>query len=172
MIAVRGVFCRHCVPSATALVGSTAGGRWSATGTVPTLYLARPAFSAVIEAYRQLVDPLADVGMTGAMVARRLLLEVSVSVQDVVDLRLVDRQRHYGLRLENLETEVEDYAACQGAGARVAADGASGLIAPAPQGGGVTLVLFGATPRGRLITVSTTAWDGLPPDPRRWTVTL
>jgi hypothetical protein len=137
MIAVRGVFYRHWVPSTTALVGSTAGGRWSATGTVQTLYLARPDSSAAIDAYRHLVDPFADVGMTGPMVARRLLLEVSVSVPDVVDLRWVDRQRHYGLRLEDFATEVEDYAACRGAGARVAADGASGLIAPAPQGEGL-----------------------------------
>lgn len=105
--------------------------------------------------------------MTGSMVALRKLLQIRVHLEGVVDLRPAAAQRRFGLSTQDLASPVGDYEACQRVGELIAGRGARGLIAPAAEGGGETLAIFGRTPAAGLDVISVEDWDGLPPDPRR-----
>jgi hypothetical protein len=113
------------------------------------------------------VDPFE--GMTGEMVAPRLVLTCRVSVSEILDLRETEAQRGVGLTYEDLASEVGNYAACHDV-ARVAHQlGLHGVIAPAATGIGETLALFEQhLPAAELPTLITRqAWDRLPADPRQ-----
>jgi hypothetical protein len=114
--AVSGRFERHVSANRRQLTGSNAGGRWGAPGSYVVLYLGRPRASVAVEAYRHLVDPFAEQGMTGAMVAPRRLLICDVSVSEVLDLRSKDALLEVGLTERDLRSDIGDYAACQAVG--------------------------------------------------------
>ena len=69
--AIQGSFERHVSANWRELTGSNSGGRWGPPGIYSVLYLGRPRSSVAVEAYRHLVDPFAEDGMTGDMVAPR-----------------------------------------------------------------------------------------------------
>lgn len=160
---VSGTFYRHAAPNRDAFAGAP-GGRWGRN--FPVIYLAQPESSAVIEAYRHLVE---DAGVPASAVGPRVLHTVQVHVERIVDLTLHDNLETVGLTQEDLITAVYDYAACQDAAAAAHQLGYHGVLAPAAHGLGQTLALFRErlTPQELPVAKSQTMWQALPPDPRR-----
>jgi len=169
-VEVHGRFERHISARYRTLQGSNAGGRWGPPGAYSVLYLGRPRDSIAVEAYRHLVDPFTDDGMTGDMVAARRLVVCDVAVTEILDLRGADGRLAVGLDDRTLSSAVGDYTACQAVGRVAHQLGLHGILAPAATGLGETLALFEEhLPAGELPTVvsDTQIWDGLPADPRR-----
>jgi hypothetical protein len=133
------------------------------------LYLGRPVASVTVEAYRHLVDPFADRGMTGEMVARRRLLICEVAVTNVLDLRSRTAQVAVGLTDADLISPVGEYEPCQEVGRVAHQLGLHGVLSQAATGLGETLALFEQhLPASELPTlIEEEVWDGLPDDPRR-----
>jgi len=123
----------------------------------------------VVEAYRHLVDPFADDGMTGKMVASRRLLICEVALTNVLDLRSRTAQVAVGLTEDDLTSPISEYEPCQEVGRVAHQLGLHGVLAPAATGLGETLALFEQhLPATELpILVEEEIWDGLPDDPRR-----
>jgi hypothetical protein len=163
---VKGEFQRHVSAKVRRLTGSSAGGRWGATGAYPVLYLGRPLDSVIIEAYRHLVDDVE--GMPAKAVAPRLLLTISVDLSNVLDLRNLEHQELVGLAPSDLTTPVGDYERCQRVAQAAHQLGLHGIIAPAATGLGETLAVFElhlpANEQPRLSHEET--WARLPADPR------
>lgn len=166
---IAGRFERHVSQSWRELTGSNSGGRWGPPGSYSVLYLGRPRESVTVEAYRHLVDPFADAGMTGEMIAPRRLLVCEVSVTEILDLRTEDAQRRVGLSLDNLLSDVGAYERCQSVGRVAHQLELHGIIAPAATRLGETLALFEQhLPSEELPhLVGEEAWPALPADPRR-----
>lgn len=166
--AVADQFERHVSQTWRELTGSDSGGRWGPPGSYSVLYLGRPRLSVTVEAYRHLVDPFAESGMTGEMVAPRRLLICQVSVTEILDLRSEPAQRRVGLTMGDLMSEVGSYAACQGVGRVAHQLGLHGIIAPSASGFGETLALFEQhLPASEMPElVSSEMWEFLPADPR------
>jgi len=166
--AIAGLFERHVSQGWRELTGSNSGGRWGPPGTYSVLYLGRPRLSVTVEAYRHLVDPFADSGMTGDMVAPRRLLRCQVSVTEILDLRSEAAQRRVGLSRDDLMSGIGTYTACQNVGRVAHQLGLHGIVAPAASDYGETLALFEqhlpATEMPEL--VESEIWDVLPADPR------
>lgn len=114
--AVAGQFERHVSKNWRELTGSNSGGRWGPPGSYSVLYLGRPHTSVTVEAYRHLVDPFAEFGMTGDMVAPRRLLTCEVSVTEILDLRGEAAQRRVGLAEADLISDVGSYSPCHAVG--------------------------------------------------------
>ncbi len=167
--AVAGRFERHVSQNWRELTGSDSGGRWGPPGAYSVLHLGRPRDSVIVEAYRHLVDPFAESGMTSDMVAPRRLLVCEVSVTEILDLRGDEAQRSVGLTNADLLSEVGSYDACQAIGRVAHQLGLHGLIAPAATGLGEALALFEEhlPADERPVLVAEEAWDVLPADPRR-----
>lgn len=114
------------------------------------------------------MDPFAEQGMTGDMVAPRRLLACDVSVTEVLDLRTKDAWLTVGLTERHLRSDIGDYAACQAVGQVAHQLELHGVLAPAATGLGETLALFEqhlpANELPRL--VGEEVWDRLPADPR------
>lgn len=167
--AIEGHFERHVSFATRELTGSSSGGRWGPAGGYSVLYLGRPRASIAVEAYRHLVDPYADEGMTGDMVQPRRLLVCAVAVTEILDLRSSQAQLAVGLDDEALRSEIGDYDACHEIGRVAHQLGLHGILAPAATGLGETLALFEQhLPANELPTlVSEEVWDRLPADPRR-----
>lgn len=167
--AVAGRFERHVSEGWRELTGSNSGGRWGPPGSYSVLYLGRPRASIAVEAYRHLVDPFAESGMTGDMVAPRRVLICDVDVTDVLDLRGEAAQQRVGLTVADLTSEVGNYGACQGVGRVAHQLGLHGIIAPAATGLGETLALFEQhLPANEMpVLVADELWETLPADPRR-----
>ena len=91
------------------LTGSRSGGRWGPPGAYAVLYVARPSASVTVEAYRHLVDPFADSGMTGDMVAPRRLLICDVHATEILDLRSAEAQTSVGITKSDLMSSVGEY---------------------------------------------------------------
>lgn len=161
--ALSGTFYRHAAPNRDAFAGGH-GGRWGRN--FPVIYLARPESSAVIEAYRHLVE---DAGVPASAVGPRVIYTVRVQVERIVDLTVQDNLETVELTEEDLRTTVYDYAACQDVAAAAHQLGYHGVLAPAAHGLGQTLALF----RERLthqelpLVRAEATWHALPPDPRR-----
>jgi hypothetical protein len=84
----EGTWQRH-VPAKytdTALVGRAAIGRWGTEGGLPVLYPGRPTDSVVVEAYRHLIDPIADPDGRVPGIRPRVLVTCEVSVSEVFGL--------------------------------------------------------------------------------------
>jgi hypothetical protein len=113
---VEGRFERHVSFGRRELTGSDSGGRWGPPGGYSVLYLGRPVASVTVEAYRHLVDPFVEEGMTGEMVAPRRLLICEVAVTNVLDLRSRTAQVAVGLTEAELVSPVGEYESCQGVG--------------------------------------------------------
>lgn len=162
-------FERHVSVDWRELTGSNSGGRWGPEGGYSVLYLGRPRSSIAVEAYRHLVDPFAENGMTGEMVAPRRLLVCEVSVTEILDLRSEAAQLRVGLAEDDLMSGVGEYGACQTVGRVAHQLGLHGIIAPAATGLGETLALFEQhLPAEEMpILVQDDVWKALPPDPRR-----
>lgn len=167
--AIAGRFERHVSQDWRELTGSNSGGRWGPEGSYSVLYLGRPRASVTVEAYRHLVDPFADAGMTGDMVAPRRLLVCEVSVTEVLDLRGEAAQHRVGLTENDLISDVGAYGACHAVGRVAHQLGLHGIIAPAATGLGETLALFEQhLPADEMpVLVADELWDVLPADPRR-----
>lgn len=167
--AVTGRFARHVSRNWRELTGSNAGGRWGPPGGYSVLYLGRPRASVTIEAYRHLVDPFAEAGMTGDMVAPRRLLICEVAVTEILDLRTEEAQHRVGLTIDDLISPVGSHASCQRVGRVAHQLELHGVLAPAATAVGETLALFEqhlpAHELPRL--VSDEVWEVLPADPRR-----
>jgi hypothetical protein len=133
------------------------------------LYLGRPRASIAVEAYRHLVDPFADEGMTGDLVAPRRLLICEVAVTEVLDLRSREAQARVGLTNADLESPVGEYEPCWEVGRVAHQLGLHGIIAPAATSLGETLALFEQhLPADELpVLVDEEVWEQLPADPRR-----
>lgn len=163
---VKGEFQRHVSTKVRTVTGSSAGGRWGATGAYPVLYLGRPVDSVIIEAYRHLVDEVE--GMRADAVAPRLLLTIGVDLSTVLDLRILEHQELVGLVPSDLTTPVGDYDRCQRVAQAAHQLGLRGIIAPAATGLGETLAVFElhlpAKEQPHLIHEET--WARLPSDPR------
>lgn len=169
-VALDDFFYRHVKPGYHSLEGSLAGGRWGPPHAFPVLYLSHPEESAVIEAYRWLVDDVE--GMRPELVGPRDLLTCRVTVSQVVDLRDVSSQEALGLTTEVLHSPADDpdaYSPCQTVGRAAHQLELHGILAPAAGGmQGETLALY---PRNlpmpeipELTSVET--WPQLPHDPR------
>jgi hypothetical protein len=166
---VAGRFERHVSLSWRELTGSNSGGRWGPPGAYSVLYLGRPRDSVAVEAYRHLVDPFAESGMTGDLVAPRRLLVCDVSATEILDLRTTEAQHRVGLTDADLLSDVGSYDACQAIGRVAHQLGLHGVIAPAATARGETLALFEQhLPASELpVLVAEERWDVLPSDPRR-----
>ena len=166
---LRGHFERHVSNGWLELTGSNTGGRWGPPGGYNVLYLGRPRASVLVEAYRHLVDPFSEEGMTGEMVAPRRLLICKVAVTDVLDLRDPEAWETVGLSVDDLLSEVGAWDACQAVGRVAHQLELHGVIAPAPTRLGQTLALFEEhLPASELPQlVGEEHWDTLPADPRR-----
>lgn len=166
---VEGRFERHVSLNRRDLAGSNSGGRWGPPGAYSVLYLGRPRASVTVEAYRHLVDPWADEGMTGELVAPRRLLTCDIAATEILDLRSREAQRRVGLDEATLASSVGDYEACWQVGRVAHQLGLHGIVAPAATLLGETLALFEQhLPAEELPTsIGEEAWDHLPADPRR-----
>lgn len=166
---VRGTFERHVSFNRRELTGSSSGGRWGPPGAFSVLYLGRPRSSVTAEAYRHLVDPFADEGMTGEMVAPRRLLICEVAVTEILDLRTDAALSAVGLSVDDVFSPVGAHEACQTIGRVAHQLGLHGLVAPAATRMGETLALFEQhLPANELPRLtSEEVWDALPADPRR-----
>jgi hypothetical protein len=141
-LAICGRFERHVSYRWRELTGSNSGGRWGPPGAYSVLYLGRPRLSVVVEAYRHLVDPFAENGMTGDLVAPRRVLLCDVNSREILDLRPEEAQRRVGLSPGDLASDVDDYEQCQLVGRVAHQLGLHGVIAPAATGFGETLALY------------------------------
>ncbi len=166
-VEVSGLFERHVSPTVRALTGSSSGGRWGAPGAYSVLYLGRPTESVVVEAYRHLVDDVE--GMTSEMVGPRRLLTVEVALTTVLDLRIEANRSAVGLSLDDLMSQVGEYARCQRIGRAAHQLGLHGVIAPAATALGETLAVFELhlPPEEQPILVTEAEWLRLPKDPRK-----
>lgn len=100
------------------------------------------------------------------MVALRKCMQIRVHAKGIVDLRPATAQLSFGLSAEDLTSPIGDYQDCQRVGEQIAQEGARGIIAPAAEGAGETLAIFGSIPEAKLDIISVEDWNGLPPDPR------
>jgi hypothetical protein len=164
-----GQFERHVSADCRELTGSNSGGRWGQPGAYAVLYLGRPRSSIAVEAYRHLVDPWAEEGMTGDMVAPRRVLVCAVAATNILDLRAAADQAAVGLDVNALTSPVGDYGRCQEVGRVAHQLGLHGVLAPAATGLGETLALFEQhLPADELPKLlGEEVWDRLPADPRR-----
>jgi hypothetical protein len=171
-VSLDGVWQRH-VPAkfvAGALEGRTATGRWGTENGFPVLYLGRPTDSVVVEAYRHLIDPVAD--SPAPPIRPRALVTCEVSVSQILDLRSATNRILSNLTMQQLQSETRDrdaYRACQNVAAAAHQLEFHGLIAPAATEMGETLVLFTDRLAADETPTHTTDefWTELPPDPRR-----
>jgi RES domain-containing protein len=160
---VRGLFFRHAWHGVKDLRGSTGGGRWGPEHGFPVIYLGQGVDSVIVEAYRRLVDPVE--GMRGDLVGPRVLLDVEVDVDNVLDLR-IDRHR------EAVGLDDDALSSAWGPCVRVARAahqlGLHGIVAPAATELGITLALFEQhLPHDQLPRITgRVQWPELPPDPR------
>lgn len=166
-VAIDGTFCRHASLRHRPLTGSAAGGRWGPEGAFPVFYLARPADSVIIEAYRHLVEAVE--GMRPELVAPRRLLTCEVRVTMILDLRNPENQATVGLTGKDLFSPVGDYVPCHGVAQAAHQLGLHGVIAPSATGVGETLALFERhlPPEEQPVLVEEERWERLPADPRR-----
>jgi hypothetical protein len=171
--AVDGVWQRH-VPAKytdTALAGRRSIGRWSTEDGNPVLYLGRPTESVVVEAYRHLVDPIAEPDGRVPPIRPRVLVTCDVSASEILDLRLAANRTLAGLSLKQLQSATHDraaYAACQAVATAAHQVGYHGIVAPAATQMGDTLVLFTELlPHDeRPVRTKQETWFELPADPR------
>ena len=167
---VDGTWQRH-VPAkfiAGALNGRSATGRWGTENGFPVLYLGRPTESVTVEAYRHLIDPVAD---AAPPISPRALITCTVSVSTILDLRSATNRILSNLTMQQLQSDTRDrdaYRACQNVAAVAHQLEFHGVIAPAATQMGETLVLF----TDRLpaseepARIAEKLWTELPPDPR------
>jgi hypothetical protein len=171
---VDGTWQRH-VPAKytdTALVGRTTVGRWGTEGGFPVLYLGRPTDSVVVEAYRHLIDPIAEPDGPIPGIRPRMLVTCELSVSQILDLRLARNRNLADLSRQQLQSETYNrkaYAACQDVSAVAHQLGYHGLVTPAATKMGETLVLFTdlLSDSEVPVRVSEEAWFELPADPRK-----
>jgi len=163
---VDGVWLRHTSPKWPPLTGHDSGGRWGPPGSFPVLYLGRPRASAIVEAYRHLVDGIE--GMRPDLVQRRQLVACDVACTQIVDLRDQRTTEAVGLEPADLASPVGRYGPYQAVGSVAHQLGFHGVLAPSATGLGETLALFERhLPASELPTLhgAPEAWEALPPDP-------
>lgn len=133
---VEGVWQRH-VPAryaASALQGRRSLSRWGTENGFPVLHLGRPRDSVIVEAYRRLVDPVADNPDIVDKPPPRVLVTCKVRVTEILDLRSATARMATGLDPATLQSHTRDrdaYRRCQEVAAVAHQLGLYGLIAPA-----------------------------------------
>jgi len=161
-VRVQGTFYRHAALNRDAFAGGDLG-RWGRN--FPVIYLGRPPESVTIEAYRHLVE--AD-KIPVDMVQPRRFYTVTVEVERVLDLTVAANVDAVGLTTADLQSDVDDYEACQRVAAVAHQLELHAIQSPAAAGFGVTLALF--RERASLDELphvqQEETWDRLPPDPR------
>jgi hypothetical protein len=160
---VQGTFYRHAAVDRDAFAGGI-GGRWGQA--FPVIYLGRPPDSIVVEAYRHLVE---EAGIPASSVRPRTLYTVRAQVSRVLDLTVPANLIAVGLTVDDLDTSVDDYRACQDVAAAAHQMQYHAVLAPAATGLGETLALFRNRVDANELPVITTQapWShGLPADPR------
>lgn len=161
-VQVQGTFYRHAGLNRDAFAGGDLG-RWGRN--FPVIYLGRPPDSVTIEAYRHLVE--AD-GIPVEMVQPRRLYTITVDVERVLDLTISTNVTAVGLTTADLQSDVDDYEACQRVAAAAHQLELHAIQAPAAAGFGITLAMF----RERVSLSELPhvqyeeTWEKLPPDPR------
>ena len=169
-VQIERVFERHCSLRWEELKASAAGGRWGAPRAFEVLYLGRPRDSVIVEAYRHLVDDeLDDAEELAAAVLERRIITCAIDVPNLLDLRPVTARGSVGLTERDLSSDVDDYAACQRAGAAAHQLGLSGIVAPSATRLGETLALYTTNlpVENWPIVTARDIWHGLPADPCR-----
>lgn len=132
----------------------------------PVIYLGRPEQSVAAEAYWHLVDAT---GVPASHVKARTLYTVQVDITRVLDLTSAANLKAVGLKEADLQSEVDDYAACQAVAEAAHRHEWHGILVRSASGLGETLAAF----RDRLppsevpIITARVTWARLPPDPRR-----
>jgi hypothetical protein len=132
----------------------------------PVIYLGRPEQAVVAEAYRHLVDAT---GVAPSHVKPRALYTVQADIPHVLDLTSATNLKAVGLKETDLQSEVDDYAACQAVAEAAHRSGWRGILAPSASDLGETLAAFrDRLPPGEVpIVTAQVTWARLPPDPRR-----
>ncbi|SDF19600.1 RES domain-containing protein [Blastococcus aurantiacus] len=109
------------------------GARWNPAG-VGAIYLAVDRDTAEAEGQHAVdIQP-------ARMFARRVLYEVNIDVDDVVDLTAVGALRSVGLSSRDIEAD--DFTNCQKVGAAAAWLGRGGLLVPSARAAGSNLVVL------------------------------
>lgn len=161
-VQVEGTFYRHAAVNRDAFAGGDMG-RWGET--FPVIYLGRPPSSVTVEAYRHLVEAY---GIPADQIQPRRFYTVTVTVNQVLDLTVAANLRAVGLTEGDLQSDVDDYEACQRVAAAAHQLEFHAVQAPSASGLGTTLALF----RERVSVKELPqvqreeAWERLPPDPR------
>jgi RES domain len=169
---ITGSWQRH-LPArylASAMEGRQAYSRWGRDPGFPILYLGRPTASVLVEAYRNLVDPVDDPAIVEHL-APRVLVTGDVDVSAILDLRTSRARVELGLSLSQIQSATDDraaYAACQEVAAAAHQHGFHGVIAPAATQLGESLALFSDRLPDNEVPRRTdeVLWDRLPDDPR------
>lgn len=161
---VEGEFWRHASREEFLTAGSASGGRWSPAGAFPVCYLGVPLDSVIVEAHRNLVEPVE--GLTPEMVGPRWCGRLWVAAEEILDLREAEAQMALGLSRDVLSGE---WAPCQRIGQAAHQLGLHGILAPAATGLGLTLALFERRlqPDERPQLLEAELWPKLPADPRK-----
>src|SRR3954447_20448343 len=113
---INGVWQRHVAAKylGGALDGRSGTGRWGREKGFPVLYLARPTDSVVVEAYRHLIDPIAD--DPAPPITPRALVTCDVAVSQILDRRSATKRILANVTLAQLQSATHDrgaYRACQ-----------------------------------------------------------
>ena len=124
----------------------------------------------IIEAYRQLVDPVDNPAMA-ATVRSTTLVTRTVDVAEILDLRSAANRALAQLTMAQMQSSTRDRSACiacQNVSAAAHQLGFHGLVAPAATERGDTLVLFTdiLPPTENPIATEEEHWMQLPLDPR------
>lgn len=172
-VTVEGVWQRHAPArhSSTALDGRLGTSRWGRPDGFPVLHLGRPTSSVIVEAYRHLVDPVADDPNIIEHLAPRVLVTCQVHVTGVLDLRTATSRNTTGLGLEVLHSSTDDreaYRQCREVAGAARQLGLHGIITPAATKLGDTLALFTdrLPEQERPTRLDEELWSRLPADPR------
>lgn len=112
---------------------NTAGARWNPAG-VGAIYLGVDRDTAAAEG-QHMVD-----SQPARMFARRVLYEVTIDIEDVVDLTAAGALRSVGLSIRDINAD--DFTACQEVGGAAAWLGRGGLLVPSARANGSNLVVL------------------------------
>lgn len=177
LVTVDGVWHRHvAIKRRDSLGGAARYGRWSTDKGFPVLYLGQPTDSVVVEAYRHIVDPVMpdtpdEQASFLANLLPRVLVDCSVHVTNLLDLRAPLARGNAGLTMSDLTSSTTDedaYARCQRVAQVAHQLRRHGIVTPSATGLGETLILFMdiLPEHERPVRLGDTTWTSWPSDPR------
>jgi RES domain-containing protein len=129
----RGTAWRHMFNDYPPSKVNISGARWNPAG-VGAIYLAEERDTAAAEGQHAIdVQP-------ARLFAKRVLYEVTIDIEEVIDLTSDGALRSVGLSARDLSSD--DFSACQQVGAAVAWLGRGGLLVPSVRAAGRNLVVL------------------------------